>query len=83
MGRRRASPPPGWGQGLAGREKAVFLIKAHRLWESYLAKAELPQESLHEIADRLEHGTTPELVDKMNTELKHPKKDPHGKEIPE
>lgn len=65
-----------------GREKAVFLIKAHRLWESYLAKAELPQESLHEIADKLEHSTTPEIVDKISKELKHPTKDPHGKEIP-
>lgn len=66
-----------------GREKASFMIKVHRLWESYLAnKANIPSQFVHEIAHKFEHLTTKEMTDYMDKELKYPKMDPHGKIIP-
>lgn len=66
-----------------GREKAVFMIKVHRLWESYLAdKANIPSQFVHEIAHKYEHLTTKEMTAYMDKELKYPKMDPHGREIP-
>ena len=66
-----------------GLEKASFMIKAHRLWESYLVgKADMPAESVHELAHKLEHVTTEDIAEEIIKELKHPTKDPHGKVIP-
>lgn len=66
-----------------GRERASFMIKVHRLWESYLAnKANIPSQFVHEIAHKYEHLTTKEMTDYMDKELKYPKMDPHGKIIP-
>lgn len=66
-----------------GKQKAIFLIKVHRLWESYLAdKANIPLEAVHEIANKFEHLTTEEMAREISKELKFPTKDPHGKDIP-
>lgn len=66
-----------------GKERASFMIKVHRLWESYLAnKANIPSQFVHEIAHKFEHLTTKEMIDYMDKELKYPKMDPHGRKIP-
>lgn len=66
-----------------GLEKSSFMIKAHRLWESYLvSKADMPAASVHELAHKFEHMTTEEIAEEIIKELKHPTKDPHGKVIP-
>ncbi|HRX83093.1 MAG TPA: metal ABC transporter permease, partial [Pirellulaceae bacterium] len=44
----------------SGREKAKHLVRAHRLWESYMAKHfDLPADHLHESAALVEHFLGP------------------------
>lgn len=67
----------------AGRHEAGRLVRAHRLWESYLsANFDLPADHLHEPAERVEHYLGPALVDDLSTELDRPTSDPHGRSIP-
>jgi Mn-dependent DtxR family transcriptional regulator len=64
-----------------GTHRAAEMVRAHRLWESFLAdQANLSPEFIHEAADRLEHAH--ELSDEVDAALGHPKKDPHGATIP-
>jgi manganese transport protein len=66
-----------------GERRALELIRAHRLWERYLADKEgLPLTALHDEATRREHLTTPEQLDELDRELGHPRFDPHGDPIP-
>ena len=66
-----------------GERRALELIRAHRLWERYLADKEgLPLTALHDEAMRREHLTTPEQLDELDRELGHPQFDPHGDPIP-
>lgn len=67
----------------AGERRAVELIRAHRLWERYLADKEgLALHDLHEEAMRREHLTSPEEADRLAAELGNPRFDPHGDPIP-
>ncbi len=66
-----------------GERRAIELIRAHRLWERYLADKEgLALDALHAEAMRLEHHTSPEEVARLDAELGYPKFDPHGDPIP-
>ena len=65
----------------AGRARAEEIVRAHRLWESYLHdRAGITDPALHETAERLEHAH--ELADEVDTALGHPTRDPHGESIP-
>ncbi|MEM9416632.1 MAG: iron chelate uptake ABC transporter family permease subunit [Planctomycetota bacterium] len=65
----------------AGRSHAEQLVRAHRLWETYLvAEAGLTAEQVHASAERLEHAH--ELSDALDEALGGPDQDPHGSEIP-
>lgn len=67
----------------AGRLEAAGLIRAHRLWESYLdANFALPADHLHEPAERIEHYLGPGLRDALADSLDRPAADPHGRAIP-
>lgn len=66
-----------------GRREAQRLVRAHRLWETYLEHAGAPREELHKEAHRLEHIHTPEALEYLDDKLGHPLRDPHGAEIPE
>lgn len=67
----------------AGEQRAVELIRAHRLWERYLADKEgLALDQLHAEAMRREHTTTPEEADRLAEEMGFPEFDPHGDPIP-
>lgn len=67
----------------AGERRAIELIRAHRLWERYLAEKEgLALHALHEEAMRREHLTSPEEADRLAEELGNPQFDPHGDPIP-
>jgi ABC-type Mn2+/Zn2+ transport system permease subunit len=67
----------------AGRDAARRLVRAHRLWESYLdTHFDLPRDHLHEAAERMEHYLDPQLQDDLAAELAGRAVDPHGKEIP-
>lgn len=67
----------------SGREIARRLVRSHRLWESYLKRHfSLPEDHLHQAAERVEHYLGPEQREELARELDQPAHDPHGKEIP-
>lgn len=66
-----------------GERIATQVLRAHRLWERYLAdEARLPLERVHTAAERREHELTPDEVDRLDARLGHPTVDPHGDPIP-
>jgi Fe2+ transport system protein FeoA/Mn-dependent DtxR family transcriptional regulator len=66
-----------------GEARAWDLVRAHRLWERYLVDREgMPLETVHAEADRREHKTTPEELERLDAGLGHPAWDPHGHAIP-
>lgn len=64
----------------AGREQALTLLRAHRLWETYLADQQIASDLVHPEAERLEHAH--ELADRLAESLGDPDSDPHGHPIP-
>ena len=67
----------------AGERRALELIRAHRLWERYLADKEgFPLTALHDEATRREHLASPAQMDALARELGNPQFDPHGDPIP-
>lgn len=67
----------------AGRARAQSLVRAHRLWESYLEEHfSLPLDHLHDPAERIEHFLGPKLQEQLASELAVSDRDPHGREIP-
>ena len=66
-----------------GRTAARNLVRAHRLWETYLdTHFDLPRDHLHDAAERMEHFLDPELQAELDAELAGVATDPHGKSIP-
>jgi DtxR family Mn-dependent transcriptional regulator len=67
----------------SGRDYAMRVIRAHRLYERYLAEATGFEESeWHERAERIEHRLSPEEVAAIAAQLGNPTHDPHGHPIP-
>lgn len=68
----------------AGREIALHIVRAHRLWESFLAEQTgVAEREWHLRAEKQEHLLTPERADELAARLGHPTHDPHGDAIPE
>ena len=68
----------------AGREMGLHIVRAHRLWESYLAEQTGVAESeWHPRAEEQEHLLTPQQTRDLAARLGHPSRDPHGDAIPE
>ncbi len=68
---------------LQGRHLALHIIRAHRLWERYLAEETGYSESdWHSQAERREHMLTPEEANSLAAHLGNPTHDPHGDPIP-
>jgi DtxR family Mn-dependent transcriptional regulator len=66
-----------------GRSYARHVIRAHRLYETYLAQETgMREESWHTEAERMEHELTGDKVERLAHELGHPRFDPHGDPIP-
>lgn len=66
-----------------GQRIALQVIRAHRLWERYLAdEARVPLSDLHRLANRKEHHLTAQEIDDLDANLGHPSRDPHGDPIP-
>lgn len=66
-----------------GRDTALHVIRAHRLWERYLADETGYQETdWHEQAEQREHALTAGELDQLSAHLGHPTHDPHGDPIP-
>jgi DtxR family Mn-dependent transcriptional regulator len=68
----------------AGNKEAIKIIRRHRLWEFFLvSKLGMEWEKVHDIAEELEHVSSPELINKLDDYLGKPKIDPHGDPIPD
>ena len=86
LGRSRLLSLDGGHIGLtaAGRELATHVIRAHRLWESYLAEQTgVAAKEWHRRAERQEHLLTQQQANALAAQLGHPTHDPHGDAIPE
>lgn len=67
-----------------GRHEAALIIRKHRLTEMFLVeKMGFGWESVHEIAEQIEHIQAPEFFDRMDALLGYPTTDPHGAPIPD
>jgi len=65
----------------AGRQHAEELVRAHRLWETYLvSEAGIDPDAVHSEAELLEHAH--ELSEQLDKLLGKPHTDPHGADIP-
>jgi DtxR family Mn-dependent transcriptional regulator len=66
-----------------GQRLALQVVRAHRLWERYLAsEARLPLKRVHREAHRREHRTSGAELQAMEAALGYPPVDPHGDPIP-
>jgi DtxR family Mn-dependent transcriptional regulator len=66
-----------------GREYALQIIRAHRLWERYLAdRTGFTEAEWHGQAHRYEHRLSRDEIDALESALGHPTHDPHGDPIP-
>ncbi len=67
----------------AGQEAALHIIRAHRLYEHYLAEETGYDEvEWHGQAERHEHSLSPDQIDALANQLGNPTHDPHGDPIP-
>ena len=66
-----------------GERWALHIVRAHRLWERYLAdEARMPLSKIHSEAQKREHTLTEAQLNELDTALGHPTRDPHGDPIP-
>jgi len=66
-----------------GRQAALHILRAHRLWESHLAvETGYPEIEWHEQADKAEHRLTADELSALDARLGYPERDPHGDPIP-
>jgi DtxR family transcriptional regulator, Mn-dependent transcriptional regulator len=66
-----------------GERLALHVVRAHRLWEVYLAEElGMPVDRIHAEAERQEHRLSPQQVERLSAWMGHPDVDPHGDPIP-
>lgn len=66
-----------------GRDTALHIIRAHRLWERHLAEETgFAETEWHAQAELHEHALSPAELDALATRLGNPTHDPHGDPIP-
>lgn len=66
-----------------GRELAQHVVRAHRLWESFLAdQTGLGETEWHRRAERQEHLLSHAQTEALAVKLGNPLRDPHGDVIP-
>jgi len=66
-----------------GEEYARKMVRRHRIWEVFLNQiVGISWGKVHDEANRLEHSSSDELIDRMEEMLNFPKYDPHGDPIP-
>jgi manganese/zinc/iron transport system permease protein len=82
--RQKLLEPRGNGYVLTprGSERATFLLRRHRVYESYLDDLGYPTDHVHEAADRIEHYLSPQLAAAVDAAARYPERDPQGKPIP-
>ena len=66
-----------------GREAAASVIRRHMLTELLLARVlGVAWSRVHEEADRMAHGVSAEIADRVANAVKHPRVCPHGNPMP-
>lgn len=66
-----------------GRAEAVRMVRRHRLIETWLVeRMGYSWDEVHDEAEVLEHSVSDRLLDRIDAELGHPVRDPHGDPIP-
>lgn len=66
-----------------GEDRASQLIRAHRLWETYLVnQVGMSESQIHLEAEELEHHLSEDVLDHVDELLGFPDSDPHGSPIP-
>lgn len=66
-----------------GRDYALRVIRAHRLWERFLAdETGFDEAEWHSLAENVEHLISPDEVNALSLRLGKPTHDPHGDPIP-
>ena len=66
-----------------GRAEAVRMVRRHRLIETWLVqRMGYSWDEVHDEAEILEHAVSDRLLDRIDLELGHPLRDPHGDPIP-
>lgn len=67
-----------------GQAAAIGLVRKHRLWEVFLVeKLKFRWDEVHDIAEELEHVSSPLLTERLDDFLGNPVRDPHGDPIPD
>jgi Mn-dependent transcriptional regulator len=67
-----------------GLKEAIFILKAHRVWEYFLLDIlKYQEQDVHEEAEALEHAATPRLIERLYSYLGKPEHCPHGQSIPQ
>ncbi|MEW5974878.1 MAG: FeoA domain-containing protein [Acidobacteriota bacterium] len=67
----------------SGRDYALRVIRAHRLWERYLSdETGLSEADWHREAEHQEHALTVAQADALAAQMGNPPYDPHGDPIP-
>lgn len=67
-----------------GRNEAIRMVRVHRIWEVFLTeKLGFSWEDVHEDAERLEHATSKELLERLYSFLGKPDYCQHGNPIPD
>jgi ABC-type Mn2+/Zn2+ transport system permease subunit/Mn-dependent DtxR family transcriptional regulator len=67
-----------------GTDAAKQLVRAHRLWETYMVKTlGFDKDQIHEQAEKYEHLLPETILNKVDEKLGFPKVDPHGSPIPQ
>ncbi|MEJ2055853.1 MAG: iron dependent repressor, metal binding and dimerization domain protein, partial [Calditrichaceae bacterium] len=62
-----------------GRPVVIEIIRAHRLWETYLEhETNMPIHQIHRVAEAKEHELRGDRLEALNAHLGFPKTDPHG-----
>ncbi|PWH13154.1 MAG: hypothetical protein DDG60_10715 [Anaerolineae bacterium] len=66
-----------------GERWALHIVRAHRLWERYLAdEARMPLQKIHSEAHKREHHISQAELDALDAAMGYPTYDPHGDPIP-
>ncbi|MBK8450137.1 MAG: hypothetical protein IPL42_09025 [Saprospiraceae bacterium] len=66
-----------------GIYRANQLIRAHRLWETFLVEElGLNEDQIHNDAEDIEHHLSEEDLHRLDEQLGYPEIDPHGSPIP-
>ncbi len=66
-----------------GENYAKNMVRRHRIWETFLNRIlGLPWDKVHDEAEKLEHSSSDELINRIEEYLDYPETDPHGYPIP-